>query len=189
MKINRKLDVKIQYLIFILCSAIVVILAKADNYVMEINSKFLKETLPYINANINSTVFILIIVGIYFIKNNNLSAHRFCMKAALILSGIFLILFLIHVFTSGIIKYGDTNLDGIISAEEQTKIQNTQYLYYFILSTHIVLAGVFLPFIILTAYKGIIQDFIIHKKLGKFIYPVWLYITLTGPIIYWMLKN
>lgn len=188
MKINRRQDIKNQYWIFIFSAVLVIILAKADNIELHIQSRFLKETLPYINANINSTVFILLVCGIYFIKKNNIEAHQFCMKTALVLSAIFLFLFLLHVFCSGINQYGDKNHDGKISELEQIAIQQTQYLYYFILSTHIILASVFLPFIILTAYKGLIGDYILHKKLGKFIYPIWFYISLTGPIIYWMLN-
>ena len=159
MKINKRLDVKIQIGIFIGCIFLVGLLAFADNINLKIESEFFQKTIPFINAILNSIVFLLISFGIFAIKFQNPKLHKSCMRWAIILSGIFLMLFIIHVLFAGIIKYGDLNLDGILSPEEEQKIESTQFIYYFILSSHIILASLFLPFIILTAYKGFIEDY------------------------------
>ena len=187
MKLNKKTDIFIQYIIFGFSFFIIYILSKADS--VSFKHSFNVARLPLINAIINSFVFMLITIAIVAIKYKQIYIHKLCMKITLILSALFLVLFLIHVFFSGIIKYGDINHDGIVSYYEKLKIKNSQYLYYFLLSSHIVLATMALPFILLVAYKGLIQDYPIHKKIGNIIYPIWLYIAVTGPIIFWMIKS
>ncbi|MCX8481527.1 MAG: DUF420 domain-containing protein, partial [Sediminibacterium sp.] len=113
--------------------------------------------------------------------------HIKCMQATFILSCIFLVFFLIHIITSGKIIYGDVNNDGLLSFQEKTAIQNTEFYYYFILSTHIICASFILPFILITYYKGYINQLKFHKKIARFTYPIWLYVTITGPIVYFML--
>lgn len=188
MKINNKLDIQIQILIFTLSFILMFFLAKADNIRMNIKSDFIQFFLPKLNAYLNIIVSILIFLAIFFIKKGMIKLHRILMKFALLVSAFFLISFFVHVFGSGILKYGDKNLDGIVSITEELSIKKTQFIYYFILSTHIILASFSLPFILLTAYKGIIGDFTIHKKLGRIVYPVWLYVTITGPIVYFLMN-
>ncbi|MDI9357081.1 MAG: DUF420 domain-containing protein [Chitinophagaceae bacterium] len=189
MKITKTKDIYIQYGIFIFSIILIYGLNKADK--MEHISILQKNLtmLPLINALLNTLVFFLIIIGVIAIKRGHKILHSNIMKIALVISSLFLILFFLHVFASGAVKYGDINHDSVLSVEEKNAIQNTQFLYYFFLSTHILLATFCLPFIILVAYKGLIGDYIIHKKIARIIYPLWLYITFTGPLIYWILKE
>jgi hypothetical protein len=85
-------------------------------------------------------------------------------------------------------KLMDTNDDGIVSEEEKTLIGGIRFVYYIILSTHIFLATIILPFILYTAYRALTAEFALHKKIAKITWPLWLYVAITGPIVYWMIK-
>jgi putative membrane protein len=76
----------------------------------------------------------------------------------------------------------------MVSDEEKTLVGGIRYVYYLILITHIFLAGIILPFILYTAYRALTGEFAIHKKVAKITWPLWLYVAITGPIVYWMIK-
>ena len=139
-------------------------------------------------SNINIANFFIILSGIIFIKLKKIKYHKICMMVALILSLIFIILFVWHVNLVGLTIFGDSNKNHILEPWESYQIENSKYLYYFILSSHIILAIIILPLVLLTAFKAIIGDSETHKKLSKLIYPFWLYVALTGPIINYMMQ-
>ncbi|HRB60761.1 MAG TPA: DUF420 domain-containing protein, partial [Niabella sp.] len=96
------------------------------------------------------------------------------MLSAIVLSVLFLISYVLHHLLAGDTKFGG---EGTI-----------RYLYYFILATHIPLAGIILPFILFTAYRGLVGDYDKHKKLARITWPLWLYVALTGPAIYLLIR-
>ncbi len=106
------------------------------------------------------------------------------MLAAIVISVLFLISYVCHHLLSGESKFGDLNHDGILSAEEKAQAGPLRYLYYFILLTHIPLAGIFLPFILFTAYRALSGDYQKHKKIARITWPIWLYVAITGVAIY-----
>ncbi len=110
------------------------------------------------------------------------------MMEALILSILFLVSYIAHHLFAGEAKFGDINHDGIVSDEEKTLVGGMRYVYYLILITHIFLAGIILPFILYTAYRALTAEFVIHKKIAKITWPLWLYVAITGPIVYLMIK-
>ena len=77
---------------------------------------------------------------------------------------------------------------GRLSEAEKAAAGSIRYIYYIILSTHIILASVILPFILFTAYRALIGEYAKHRKLAKITWPIWFYVALTGPIIYWMIS-
>lgn len=123
-----------------------------------------------LNALLNSCVFILLIVGLRAVKTKKYLLHKRFMLAAIILSVIFLISYVIHHLFAGDTRFGGTGL--------------IRYVYFFILITHIILAAVILPFILFTAYRALSGDYQRHKKLARYTFPLWLYIALTGVLIY-----
>ncbi len=143
--------------------------------------------LPPFHASLNALTAVVLIAAFYFIKQKNVEAHRKAIYVAMGLSVLFLLSYVAYHFTSPEIKFGDGNLDGIVDAAEAAAVGSTRTLYLILLITHITLAGLILPFILFTfirAYTGQIER---HRKMARWVFPLWLYVAITGPICYWML--
>ncbi len=155
----------------------------------------LKTSLPFdvhvfalFNAVINSVVALLLIVGLFFVKKLKYMAHKKIMLFAIGLSVLFLLSYIAHHLLAGETKFGDINGDGVLSAEEKTAIGSSRFFYYLLLLTHIPLAAIILPFILFTAYRSLTGDYEKHKKLARITWPVWLYVAISGVIVYWMIS-
>lgn len=127
---------------------------------------------PMLNAVINGSCFLILVSSLIAIKNKNVGLHQTLNTTAMILSVLFLLSYVFYHLFAEDTKYGG-NYSGI---------------YYFVLATHIILAGLSLPFILLAYYRGYIGDVIKHRKMVKFVYPVWLYVTFTGVLVYMFLS-
>jgi putative membrane protein len=88
---------------------------------------------------------------------------------------------------AGEAKFGDSNHDGLVDEQELMAVGNTRLIYFIILITHIFLAAIILPFILFTAYRALTAEYTLHKKLAKITWPLWLYVAVTGPVVYWMI--
>lgn len=141
-----------------------------------------------INAAINTVVAILLMAALSAVKSKKFHLHKKLMIAAISLSILFLISYVCHHLLSGGTKFGDINHDGILSLDEKNEAGPTRYLYYFILITHIPLAGIILPFILFTAYRALSGDYKKHKKLARITWPIWFYVALTGVAVFWMIR-
>ncbi|MGZ8558893.1 MAG: DUF420 domain-containing protein [Chitinophagaceae bacterium] len=126
------------------------------------------------NAIINSVVALLLIAALIAVKNKNYEAHKKLMMTAMLLSILFLISYICHHLFAGETKFGGEGTSKLI--------------YYVILLTHIPLAGIILPFILFTAYRAMIGEYPRHKKLARITWPVWLYVAVTGVVVYWMIS-
>ena len=94
-----------------------------------------------------------------------------------------------HHLLAGEAKFGDINHDGILSSEELIKVGALRTVYFIILFSHIFLAAIILPFILFTAYRGLIADFQDHKKLARYTWPLWFYVAVSGPLLFtWMIS-
>lgn len=143
---------------------------------------------PKFHAVLNSLVTVCILTGFYFIKNKNVRAHRTSMLSAFALSSIFLISYVIyHTLADGSTKYGDANFDGVLDEIEATSAGMLRYVYYFILLTHILLAAIILPLILFTFSKALTGRIDQHRKLAKWTFPLWLYVSVTGVLVYVMI--
>jgi len=143
--------------------------------------------LPPFHASVNALTAIVLVLAFYFIKQKNIEAHRKAIYVAMGLSILFLLSYVAYHFTSPEIKFGDTNLDGWVDAAEAAAVGSSRTFYLILLITHITLAGLILPFILFTfirAYTGQIER---HRKMAKWVFPLWLYVAITGPICYYML--
>jgi len=130
--------------------------------------------LPPFHASVNALAAIALMFSFYFIKNKNIEAHKKANFLALGLSVLFLGSYVVYHLTTEATKFGG---EGTI-----------RYVYFFLLITHVILAAVILPFILFTfirAYTGQIEK---HRKMAKWVYPLWLYVAITGPICYLMLR-
>lgn len=127
-----------------------------------------------INAGINSTVSLLLIAGLLTAKSRRWQLHRKIMFVAMILSALFLVSYILHHLFAGDTKFGG---QGWIRP-----------VYFAILASHILLAGGSLPFILLTAYRGLSGKYPEHSRLAKKVWPVWFYVSLSGVIVYFMIS-
>jgi putative membrane protein len=140
------------------------------------------------NAVINSFVAILLVLALIAVKSKKYVLHKRIMLTAIILSVLFLISYVCHHLLSGETKFGDLNHDGIVSLDEKTLAGSLRYIYYFILLTHIPLAGIILPFILFTAYRALSGDYEKHKKLARITWPIWFYVAISGVAVYLLIS-
>lgn len=131
--------------------------------------------LAAINAMFNTGVTIALLLALYFIKRKQVEFHRRSVYAAMILSAGFLLSYVAYHFTQEEIPYCG---EGVMKS-----------IYYFILFSHIVLAGLSLPFILMTFIRGYAGDYTRHRRMAKWVYPVWLYVAITGPVVYLFLMG
>ena len=177
--------------IFIWTVSVVVFLAVAilSRIKFDVDLNFDPHLFAKANAIINSIVTVLLIAALASVKKGFYLFHKRLMLVAIILSLFFLISYICHHLFTGETKYGDIDHDGILSADEKSLTGFLRFVYYFILLTHIPLAGIVLPFILFTAYRGLTGEYDQHKKLSKITWPVWVYVAVTGVIVYLMVSR
>jgi len=130
--------------------------------------------LPPIYATINGLTAIILIAAVIQIKKGNRKTHERLMKTAIVFSILFLLLYITYHMTSDSTKYEG---DGLI-----------RYIYYFVLITHIVLSIIVIPFVLATFVRGLTGQFEKHKKIAKITFPLWLYVAISGVIVYVMIS-
>ena len=141
-----------------------------------------------LNAIINSLVSLLLLAGLAVVKQGKYELHKRIMICALVLSVIFLVSYICHHLLAGETKFGDINHDGLVSEAEKALAGSKRTFYYIILATHIPLAGIILPFILYTAYRALIGEWPKHVKLARITWPVWLYVSVTGVLVYLLIS-
>ena len=129
--------------------------------------------LPTLNAALNFTSAVLLAAGFYFIKKRRIEAHKRCMMAALFVSAAFLTSYLVYHYNVGSVPFG-----------KQGWIRS---VYFVILITHVVLAIVILPMVLRTAYFGLSARFDKHVRIARKTFPLWMYVSVTGVVVYLML--
>lgn len=166
----KKNDKKARLLILTVSFVVFAAVVLLSKYKLEVDLGFDVHVFALINAVINTAVSILLIAAFLAVKNKNYIAHRNLMYTAIILSVLFLISYISHHLLAGDTRYGG---EGAV-----------RYLYFFILITHIFLAAIILPFILFTAYRSLTGEFGKHKKLARYTFPLWLYVSITGVLVY-----
>lgn len=144
--------------------------------------------LPPLHALFNSAVAIALLFALYFIKNKNIKYHQNSINVAMVFSLLFLLSYVVYHFTTPETLYSDFDHNGIVTAEEKAQSGNLRTIYFTFLASHILLAGISLPFILYTYIRGYTGQVEKHRKMAKFIWPIWFYVAVTGPICYFMLK-
>ena len=142
--------------------------------------------LPTLNAFLNGTCSILLLFSLWAIKKRNIYLHKKINLTAFVLSALFLISYVTAHYFIPDTKYGDVDHDGIMSAAESAMVSGIKPVYVVILLTHIFFAVAVLPMILLSFYYGLTDQREKHKKLTRFSYPIWLYVTVTGVVVYLM---
>ncbi|WP_425076076.1 DUF420 domain-containing protein [Psychroserpens sp. S379A] len=130
--------------------------------------------LPPIYATINGLTALILIIAVIAIKNKNRVLHENLMTTAIWCSALFLLMYVAYHMTSDSTKFGG---EGLV-----------KYIYYFILITHILLSIIIIPFVLITYVRAITNNIERHKKIAKITFPLWLYVAITGVIVYLMIS-
>ena len=184
----NKNDKKAKWLIGIFSVVVFTAIVLLSRFKLEVDLGFNVHIFATINAFINSAIAILLVAALIAVKNRNYLLHKKLMMVALVLSVFFLVSYIAHHLLAGEAKFGDANHDGIVSDDEKLQVGNIRMVYYIILGTHIILAAIILPFILFTAYRGLTAEFPLHKKIARITWPLWFYVAVTGPVVYWMIS-
>ena len=144
--------------------------------------------LPPIYSSINALTALLLVLALIAIKNKKIKLHENLMKICIGLSLVFLIMYIAYHITSTSTIFGDVNKDGIRDASEKAEIGRELYVYAFILISHIILSIALIPMVLTSYVRAIQKQFDPHKRIGKITLPIWLYVTITGVIVYIMIS-
>lgn len=182
-KQNDKTIFKIVLVVSILICILVIILNQKLIPVPDTFPRFIYK-LPLVNAMLNGSCSLLLIASLWAIKNKNIQLHKKLNLTAFLFSALFLLSYVTaHYFIPDTI-YGDVNHNHILDTDELASVSSIRPVYIGILLSHIFLAVIVLPLILLSFYYGLKDDRVKHKKLTRFSYPIWLYVTITGVVVY-----
>ena len=131
--------------------------------------------LPHLNAALNGASFLFLLAGFYQIRRGNVRAHRRLMLSALAVSGLFLVSYVVYHTQQGHREFGG---EGLV-----------WWVYAVILITHVILAAAIVPLVIMTVRRALAGDFARHRRIARWTYPLWLYVSVTGVVVYLMLYH
>ena len=131
--------------------------------------------LPTLNAILNATSGLLVLTGFIFIRRKQINAHRACMVAAVTVSLLFLVSYIVYHYHHGATRFTGTGL--------------ARPVYFTILISHTLLAATIVPFVIVTLRRALRGQFLRHMKVARWTFPMWLYVSVTGVIVYFMLYH
>lgn len=144
--------------------------------------------LPMLNAVLNGTCSILLLLSLYFIKQKNIVMHKRINITSFVLSSLFLVSYIIFHYLAPETKYGDLNGDHIVSEAEKMAAGSLRYVYYTILISHIILAAIVLPLVLFSFNFALQNQILRHKKIVRWTWPIWFYVTVTGVVVYLMIS-
>ena len=146
------------------------------------------KSLPTVHAAINSITVVTLIGALVSIKKGNINAHRTFMFTSLFLGVLFLVSYILYHSSQPSVKFGDINHDGILSEIELDKTGMSRVVYLIILASHILLSILVVPFVLFAFYFALTNQIPKHKRMVKYTFPVWLYVSVTGVVVYFMIK-
>lgn len=145
--------------------------------------------LSHINAFINTLAAFILLIALLVIQRGYVKLHRSLMTTVLLMEIVFLINYIIYHLNAGHVIYGDINHDGLISTLERASFNTLARLAYFIiLITHIIGSTFIVPLVLYAFYLGYTSQIELHKKLVRWVYPLWLYILVSGVLAYLMIS-
>ena len=182
-KQNDKTVFKIVLAVSALICVVVVVLNQKLIPVPDTFPSFIYK-LPLLNAFLNGSCSVLLIASLWAIKKRNIELHKKLNLTAFLLSSVFLISYVTAHYFIPETKFGDVDHNGMLEDAELAAVSGIRSVYLVILLSHILLAVVVLPMILLSFYYALKDDRVKHKKITRFSYPIWLYVTITGVVVY-----
>lgn len=169
-----KNDNVVRWIIGIVSVVVFCVVAALPKIHLGITVPFNAHIFATFNAVINTMVTLLLILGYVFVRQKNYTAHKNVMFAAIVLSSLFLVSYIAHHLLAGETKFGG---EGPIRT-----------FYFVLLISHIALAAIILPVILFTAYRSLTGEFAKHKKIARYTFPLWLYVSITGVVVYLLIS-
>ncbi|GAB3420172.1 DUF420 domain-containing protein [Niabella aquatica] len=166
----KKNDKRANWLIVSFSVIVFLVVAALGRVHLKVDLGFDVHIFALLNAVINSAVAVLLVGALVVVKKGKYELHKKLMLLAMVLSILFLVSYICHHLFAGETRFGGTG--------------GLKTFYYVILFTHIPLAGIILPFILFTAYRGLTGEYARHKKIAKITWPLWLYVAITGVLVY-----
>lgn len=171
---NEALSKKLGLTAWVISAAVLLLVAVMQKIKIPLPDGWTTSFLPPIYAGLNALAAVVLLISLISIKLGKVKQHRATMVLAMILSVLFLLSYVAYHMTNDPTKFGGT---GPIKT-----------IYLILLASHILLAAVSLPFILFTFIAGWTNRFTAHRKLARWVFPMWLYVAITGPVCYWMLR-
>jgi putative membrane protein len=169
---NIALEKRLNRWAYVVSAAVLLLVGLMRRYKFDVGVDF--SFLPPFHASLNALAAVILMVAFWHIKNGRIEQHRKAIYAAMACSALFLLSYVLYHFTTPETKYGG---EGIMRT-----------VYFILLITHVVLAAVILPFVLFTFTRAYTGQYERHKKMARWVFPLWLYVAITGPICYLMLK-
>jgi putative membrane protein len=144
--------------------------------------------LPPIYASINGLTALLLVMGVMAIKNGNKKVHERFMTMAIACSVVFLVMYVAYHMTADSTVYGDVDGNKILDVTEKANAGSIRFVYLFILLSHIALSIVIIPLVLITYVRALAAQFDKHRKIAKITFPLWLYVAVTGVVVYLMIS-
>lgn len=180
-------NIEKKYRPYVIIASIVVPLVVAALFGIKIEGVDLT-FLPPIYAGINGLTAVMLILAVISIKQGKIERHRAFVKAAIVCSLLFLVGYIAYHITSESTLYGDINHNGVLEEQEVLNFQNGRLIYILILISHIILSIVVIPMVMMTYLKGWADNRISHRKWAKVTFPIWLYVAISGVVVYLMIS-
>ncbi|HAF58995.1 MAG TPA: DUF420 domain-containing protein [Opitutae bacterium] len=185
---NLELAKKLNLLVWIVSAAVLGLVVMMQKIKIPLPQGANLSSLPGFHALLNSMAAVFLILAIWAIKKGKVILHQKMIYAAFICSLVFLLSYVTYHITTPATLFGDANKDGLLSSAERDAVSGTRPYYLFILISHIGLAALSFPFILRTFVHAFTNQFEKHRKLSKKVFPVWLYVAVTGPVVYFFLQ-
>lgn len=187
---NEKLSKKLKIVAWIVSGAIFVLVGmmRRPELRIPLPGGVSLDFLPGIHALINGTVAVCLLAALSAVRAGKISRHKNLMLVAISLSVLFLLGYVAYHFTTVETLFGDRNHDAVLSLEELRAVGTLRPFFLLLLVTHIIAAGVSLPLILLTFIAALTSRFQTHRNMARWVFPIWLYVAITGPICYLMLR-
>lgn len=168
-------------------SAVVVLLVGVMRRV-KLHAPVDTSVLPPVHATLNALTAVVLVGALVAVKRKAIALHQRLMATALGTSALFLLSYVAYHLTQREVLFGDSDHDHVVSAAERAAVGATRPLYLALLATHVVLAAVVLPFVLFTFNRAYTQQFARHRAMARWVFPLWLYVAVTGPACYLMLR-
>ena len=170
----EKNDKTVKWLIGIVSVVVFAVIAALPKIHLGIKLPFDPHIFAAVNASINTIVSVLLVLAYVLVRNKKYEEHKKVMLTAIVLSSLFLVSYIAHHLFAGETKFGGV---GAIRP-----------VYFALLISHIILAAIILPAILFTAYRSLTGEYAKHKKIARYTFPFWLYVSVTGVIVYLMIS-
>ncbi|MEZ4393945.1 MAG: DUF420 domain-containing protein [Polyangiales bacterium] len=144
--------------------------------------------LPPVHASLNALTAAILVAALVAIRRKRVELHRRLMLTALGASALFLLSYVAYHFTKAEVVFGDLDHSGALSVAERAAVASTRPVYLALLASHVSLAALVLPLVLFTFIRAYTGQIARHRRMARWVYPLWLYVAVTGPICYAMLR-